>query len=115
MFDLGQIIHPNAVRQFVIGTIRPEDLPVLGAGKLPEIIGGWRTKGHQVSLSANYSVEWLIEACDWLTGRGVRFRLGAQWMAEHHGTEVDCTLDSYAISIDRDGFDLILLFHLIFV
>ena len=114
MFDLGQIVHRNAVWQHVVGTIRKGDLPVVTAGRIPEIVGGWRTKGHQVSLSANYTMEWVIEACDWLTQRNVRFRLGAQWMVEHHGTDVDCILDEYVISIEQDDFDLISLFHLIF-
>ena len=114
VFDLGQIIHTNAARQHVVGTIYERDLPVVAAGRIPEIVGGWRTEGHQVSLSANYTMEWLIEACDWLTRRNVRFRLGARWMVEHHGTDVDCTLDEYVISIERDDLDLIPLFYLIF-
>jgi hypothetical protein len=115
MFDLGPIIHKHAARQHVTGAIRKEDLPVVGAGRLPEIIGGWRVEGHQALLSADCSVEWLIEACNWLRERGIRYRLGAQWMAEHCVSGVNCTLDGYVISIDREGIDQISLFHLIFV
>jgi len=115
MFELRQIIRLNAARQHIVGTIHEGDLPIVAAGHIPEIVGGWRIKGHQVSLSADHTMEWVVEACNWLTRRNVRFRIGARWIVEHYGMDVKCTLEKYIISIEQDNSDLFALFHLVFV
>jgi len=115
MFDLGAIIHSNAARQHVIGNIQQDDLRVVAAGRIPEIVGGWRTEGHQVLFTANFSIDWVIEACEWLSSRNIKFRLGAEWLIERHGTDVDCMLDNYIVSIGQSDSEVVSLFQMIFV
>jgi len=115
MFDLGAIIHSNAARQHMIGNIQQDDLQSVAAGRIPEIVGGWRNEGHQVFFTANFSIDWVVEACEWLNSRNIKFRLGAEWMIERHGTDVGCMLDNYIVSSNQNNSEIISLFQLIFI